>query len=97
MSVEKPPFLVLSPALQTYAWGKRGSQSAACRLKASADPDFTPDENQTYAEVALRQKFTPLTFDSRYCSYSYGWERTKRVQPSSSTLNLSRECSSLIG
>ena len=52
MSSEKPPFLVLSPALQTYAWGKRGSQSEACSLKASADPDFVIDANQTYAEVS---------------------------------------------
>jgi mannose-6-phosphate isomerase len=51
MSSEKPPFLVLAPALQTYAWGKKGSQSEACSLKASADPDFVTDENQTYAEL----------------------------------------------
>lgn len=53
MSTEKPPFLVLSPALQTYAWGKRGSQSEACNLKAGGEPDFVPDEKQTYAEVRI--------------------------------------------
>ena len=52
MSMEKLPFLVLSPALQTYAWGKKGSLSEACSLKTSADPDFQPDENQTYAEAS---------------------------------------------
>ena len=80
MPSEKPPFLVLSPALQTYAWGKKGSQSEACSLKASADPDFVTDENQTYAEVG---KIMPgpvsmkCLFVSR--SYSCGWERIKRV------------------
>ena len=51
MSVPNPPFLVLSPALQTYAWGKKGSRSEACRLKAFGDNDFEVDEHQTYAEV----------------------------------------------
>jgi mannose-6-phosphate isomerase len=48
---DKPPFLVLSPAVQTYAWGKKGYQSEACRLKACGDSDFEVDESQTYAEL----------------------------------------------
>ena len=53
MAAGNPPFLVLSPALQTYAWGKKGHNSEACRLKSCGDPDFQVDETQTYAEVYI--------------------------------------------
>lgn len=48
---ERPPFLILSAAVQTYAWGKRGYNSEAGRLKSCGDEHFTIDEEQTYAEV----------------------------------------------
>ena len=53
MAEGKPPFLILSPALQTYAWGRKGQQGEACRLKSYAERDFEVDENQTYAEVRV--------------------------------------------
>ena len=56
MADQKPPFLILSPAIQTYAWGKKGYQSEVCRLKACGDRDFQVDENQTYAEVHVRMR-----------------------------------------
>ena len=60
MGDQRPPFLVLSPAVQTYAWGKKGYQSEVCRLKACGDSDFEVDESQTYAEVRLLLPFRPL-------------------------------------
>ena len=68
MSVEKPLFLVLSPVLQTYAWGKKGSKSEACNLKASGDRNFVLDENQTYAEVYVPRKSTYVGYVSNVWS-----------------------------
>ena len=61
MGDQRPPFLVLSPAVQTYAWGKKGYQSEACRLKACGDSDFEVDESQTYAEVRLPPPLLSIT------------------------------------
>ena len=50
---QKPDYLRLSCAVQTYAWGKVGLDSEVARLKSSSEPDqFVVDENQTYAEVS---------------------------------------------
>ena len=46
----RPPFLKLSCAVQTYAWGKVGPESEVAKLK-SGDPSFTVNKEQTYAEV----------------------------------------------
>ena len=46
----RPPFLKLSCAVQTYAWGKVGAESEVAKLK-SGDPSFTVNKEQTYAEV----------------------------------------------
>jgi len=43
--------LLLKCAVQTYAWGKRGSNSEVARLMKTADDSFVIDENMTYAEV----------------------------------------------
>lgn len=37
--------------VQTYAWGKLGMDSEVARLAKLADPDFTVDEQQPYAEL----------------------------------------------
>ena len=42
---------LLKCAIQTYAWGKKGSDSEVARLMKSADERFSIDENTTYAEV----------------------------------------------
>ncbi|XP_005111262.1 mannose-6-phosphate isomerase [Aplysia californica] len=41
----------LKCAVQQYAWGKLGKESAVAQLKAGADPSFTIDENAKYAEL----------------------------------------------
>lgn len=69
VSEQRPAFLVLSPALQTYAWGKKGSDSEACKLKASGDHEFEPDEDQTYAEVRLFYDFI-VRYSRIYCALS---------------------------
>ena len=61
----RPPFLILSAAVQTYAWGKRGYNSEAGRLKSCGDEHFTIDEEQTYAEVsALASPHSPANCPS---------------------------------
>ena len=47
---DRPPFLRLSCAVQTYAWGKVGLAGEVARLKSS-DPGFSVKEGQPYAEV----------------------------------------------
>ena len=42
---------LLKCAIQTYAWGKKGSNSEVARLMKSADDGFSIDGNTTYAEV----------------------------------------------
>lgn len=41
----------LSPGIQSYAWGKKGSASLAAQLGDVCVPDFKVDEGETYAEV----------------------------------------------
>ena len=47
-----PSILNLTPGIQDYAWGKKGSSSLAAQLAAVSIPDFKIDENKTYAEVS---------------------------------------------
>ena len=42
---------LLKCAVQTYAWGKQGSNSEVARLMRNADDGFVVNENTTYAEV----------------------------------------------
>jgi len=42
---------LLNCAVQTYAWGKKGSSSEVACLMKSANHEFVIDENTTYAEV----------------------------------------------
>jgi hypothetical protein len=44
--------VALTCCVQTYAWGRRGSQSTAARL-AEHNPEFRLDEGTTYAEVSF--------------------------------------------
>lgn len=41
----------LSCPVQTYAWGKKGPDSAVAALKASSDSSFAVDEATPYAEL----------------------------------------------
>ena len=43
----------LKCAVQEYAWGKKGEDSAVAQLKASVDADFTVNPDASYAEVRL--------------------------------------------
>jgi len=55
-SPQKPAYLRLSCAVQTYAWGKVGLDSEVARLKKASEGDkFVVDDNQTYAEVMASQ------------------------------------------
>ena len=47
-----PSILNLTPGIQDYAWGKKGSSSLAAQLATVSIPDFKIDENKTYAEVS---------------------------------------------
>ena len=40
-------------SVQTYAWGKLGSQSEVARLFGGCDDSFVVDESTPYAEVSL--------------------------------------------
>lgn len=41
----------LQCAVQEYAWGKKGEDSAVAKLKASADSEFTINQDASYAEL----------------------------------------------
>ena len=47
--------MALKCCVQTYAWGRRGSQSTVARL-AQNNPEFRLDEEITYAEVDMSQQ-----------------------------------------
>ena len=47
--------MALKCCVQTYAWGRRGSQSTVARL-AQNNPEFRLDEETTYAEVGMSQQ-----------------------------------------
>lgn len=43
--------LKLDCAIQTYAWGKRGTNSCVAKFKQSQNKEFKIDENKSYAEL----------------------------------------------
>ncbi len=43
---------LLSPAVQTYAWGKLGRSSAVASFSESRDANFKADDATPYAEVS---------------------------------------------
>ena len=47
--------VALKCCVQTYAWGKHGSQSTVARL-AQNNPEFQLDEETSYAEVGLSHR-----------------------------------------
>lgn len=48
------PLIRLQCGVNTYDWGKKGSDSAAARFAtATPAPDFSVQEDQPYAEVCL--------------------------------------------
>lgn len=51
------PVFKITPGIQDYAWGKKGSSSLAAQLATkSIGDDFTVDEDKTYAEVSEGDK-----------------------------------------
>ena len=50
-----PSVFKLSPGIQSYEWGKKGSASLAAQLGSVCVPDFEIDEEKRYAEVSLLQ------------------------------------------
>ena len=40
-----------APALQQYAWGKKGSDSVVAKLKGLGDSEYTVKPEETYAEM----------------------------------------------
>jgi mannose-6-phosphate isomerase len=47
------PLLQLSPGIQSYDWGKKGSDSLAAQLGKVSVKGFEVDEEKPYAEVRL--------------------------------------------
>lgn len=45
------PVFKITPGIQSYAWGKKGSSSLAAQLAERCISDFKVDEEKTYAEV----------------------------------------------
>lgn len=52
------PVFKLAPGVQSYAWGKKGQSSLAAQFSQVSVPDFTIDDNETYAEVSARRGMT---------------------------------------
>lgn len=46
-----PPVFKIIPGIQSYDWGKKGSDSLAAQLAEEGIPGFQIDENKPYAEV----------------------------------------------
>jgi mannose-6-phosphate isomerase len=51
MSSATASILKLSPGIQDYAWGKKGASSLAAQFAKVSIPDFTINDEKTYAEV----------------------------------------------
>jgi mannose-6-phosphate isomerase len=47
------PVFKVTPGIQSYAWGKKGSSSLAAQLGERCISDFKVDEEKTYAEVYI--------------------------------------------
>jgi hypothetical protein len=78
------PVFKISPGIQSYAWGKKGSSSLAAQLGEKCISDFKVDEGKTYAEVNIIS-YTGVNRSS--CKYSYGWVLTL-MYPLNSPLHL---------
>ncbi|KIR62532.1 mannose-6-phosphate isomerase [Cryptococcus bacillisporus CA1873] len=46
-----PSVFKIAPGINSYDWGKKGSASLAAQLATTSIPDFSIDENKTYAEL----------------------------------------------
>lgn len=46
------PVFKITPGIQSYDWGKKGSSSLAAQLATTCIENFSVDENKTYAEVS---------------------------------------------
>ncbi|KAJ9110640.1 hypothetical protein QFC19_001469 [Naganishia cerealis] len=56
------PLLRLSPGVQSYDWGKKGSDSLAAQLAAVCVEQFQVDEDKPYAELWMGTHDTLPTF-----------------------------------
>jgi hypothetical protein len=46
----------VTPGLQSYEWGKKGSASLAAQLAEECVEGFEVDEEKAYAEVSLQRR-----------------------------------------
>jgi mannose-6-phosphate isomerase len=46
----------VTPGLQSYEWGKKGSDSLAAQMAKECVEGFEVDENKEYAEVCTRRR-----------------------------------------
>jgi hypothetical protein len=49
---EFKPIFAITPGVQSYEWGKRGSDSLTAQLAEVCVEGFKVDEDKTYAEVS---------------------------------------------
>lgn len=54
------PVFKLSPGIQSYAWGKKGSKSLAAQFGERCIEGFKVDEGKTYAEVSDLNRYGSL-------------------------------------
>lgn len=54
-----PSVFKISPGINSYDWGKKGSASLAAQLATTSIPDFSIDEDKAYAEVRVFLKSLP--------------------------------------
>ena len=57
------PIFAITPGVQSYEWGKRGSDSLTAQLAGVCVEGFEVDEDKTYAEVR----------GAKLSVHSYGW------------------------
>lgn len=70
-----PNVFPLLPTIQSYDWGKRGSESKVAQLAAASNiPGFKFDERTPYAEVSVDYRCCFLRCKHRY---SFGWEHIR--------------------
>ena len=90
------PVFKLAPGVQSYAWGKKGQSSLAAQFSQVSVPDFTIDENETYAEVSAgcwKKGVGVLGPRSGRCSVVRRTE-VERGSGAGTTLRFSRDLSS---
>lgn len=67
MASAQPVFL-LQPSIQSYDWGKIGSESKVAQLAAASNlPGFRLDEKSPYAEVRITDMAYKLS-GVKYCA-----------------------------